>query len=76
MRTTITIDDSFEEKLRQLASKRQISDFVNQCLREHFEKEEKARKIKGLEKAYLRASKESRISQDFHPLDIEGWPEW
>lgn len=41
----------------------------------HFEKEEKLKRQTTLEKSYLRAAK-GKVSKDFDPSDIEGWPEW
>ena len=76
MRTTIVIDDSLEAKIRPLASKKGLSEVVNQCLYEHFEKDEKRKRLAELEKSYIRASKGQKLSKDFDRSDIEDWPEW
>jgi metal-responsive CopG/Arc/MetJ family transcriptional regulator len=74
MRTTITIDSSLEEKLKKMASRKALSRFINDCLREHFEKEERKRRQQELERAYARAASQD-LSKDFDPVDIEDWPE-
>ena len=74
MRTTIVIDDQISLKLKPIISKRRLSEFINQCLREHFEKDEKIKKLKQLEEAYQRASSENSPNED--TLQIEDWPEW
>ncbi len=75
MRTTIILEDTLIKKLRGSVSGRGLSGFVNQCVREHFEKAEKVRRLKELEKSYQRAAKEKR-SEEFDASDVEGWPEW
>ncbi|MBI3540538.1 MAG: hypothetical protein HY073_00035 [Deltaproteobacteria bacterium] len=75
MRTTIVIDDSLGFKIKSLASRKGLSEFVNQCLREHFEKEERRKRQTLLEKSYLRAAK-GKVSKEFDASDIEDWPEW
>ena len=77
MRTTVVIDDSLNTKLKGLSSKKGLSRFINQCLREHFEVKDKKRRMRDLEKAYQRAAKMGgKSSRDFDAVDIEGWPEW
>lgn len=73
MRTTIVLDDNLSKRLKELASQKGLSEFVNRCILEHFEREEKARRMKELEKSYMRASKES---DDLATIETEGWPEW
>jgi len=75
MRTTVIIDDSLGTKLQAFVSKRKLSELVNQCLREHFDKQERLRRLRELEKAYLRASK-GKVSKEFEGVDIKDWPEW
>lgn len=76
MRTTLVIDSTLEPKLRPLAAKKMLSDFVNECLKEHFENEEKAKRMVKLETSYQRAAKNNRKqSEDFETTDIEDWPE-
>ncbi len=76
MRTTIVIDDDFDLKLKPIVSKRKLSEFVNACLREHFERKEKEARLKKLEDAYQRASHKKNVIKEFEALDIEEWPEW
>ena len=76
MRTTILIDPFLEPKLKGMGPKRKLSRFVNLCLREHFEKDEKTRRMASLEKAYGRAAKRAVVARDFEMIDPEGWPEW
>lgn len=76
MRTTIVIESSLESRLKALASRKGLSSFINQCLREHFQKEEKSRRLIELEKSYHRAAKQARVSDEFDPTDVEDWPEW
>lgn len=77
MRTTIVIDDSLDRKMRPLVSKRGLSEFINRCLREHFEKEERTRRLREMEQSYARAAKgKGRVSEEFNVADTEEWPEW
>lgn len=76
MRTTIVLDDMFSDKIKRLAPKRKVSDFINQCLREHFEREENESRMRLLEKAYSRAARISTADSSFDDIAIEGWPEW
>lgn len=75
MRTTIVIEEGLEGRLRGLASKKGLSEFVNKCLREHFDREERLSRLRELEKAYIRASK-GKKNRGFDALDREDWPEW
>lgn len=76
MRTTVILDDSLMAKLKPLVSKRSLSQFINDCLREHFEVEERRRRFAELEKAYTRASQAGKESGEFEGLETEDWPEW
>lgn len=73
MRTTIILDDNLSKKLKDLASQKGLSEFINRCILEHFEREEKARRMKELEKSYARAAK---AGDELSVLDTEDWPEW
>lgn len=75
MRTTVIIDDILEAKLRRLVSGRGLSEFINQCLREYFEREEKKKRLQELEKSYKRAAKADLV-EDFDGIDREEWPQW
>lgn len=73
MRTTIVLDDTLSKRLKNLASQKGLSEFINRCVQEHFERAEKARRMKDLEKSYARAAK---AGDDLTALDTEDWPEW
>ncbi|MDO8518586.1 MAG: hypothetical protein Q7T11_00295 [Deltaproteobacteria bacterium] len=74
MRTTIVFEDSLGQKIRRSTGKRGLSQFVSHCVREHFERQEKLRRLKELEQAYARAAK---IKEgDFAAIEGEEWPEW
>lgn len=74
MRTTIVLDNAFEKRIKPFISTRKLSEFINRCIREHFEHEEARKRERELEKAYERAAKEN--IRDFEGLDGEDWPEW
>ena len=76
MRTTIILDDAIGVRLKKVVAGRRLSEFVNRCLLEHFQKEEKVRRLRELEKAYLRSAKKRSSTVDFESLDREDWPEW
>jgi len=76
MRTTIILDESFEDKIREQIKGKRLSAFVNQCIREHFEREERKKRMQELELAYHRASQEGKSEEGFETLETEDWPEW
>ncbi|MBU1262054.1 hypothetical protein KKG61_01540 [bacterium] len=77
MRTTLILEPEIEKLVSSLASQKRLSRFVNQCIKEHLEREAKERVKKGLASAYRRANKEgSFLTDDFEPVDRQGWPEW
>ena len=76
MRTTIVIEDALEKELKPLISKRGLSAFINECIREYLQRRERQKKRLLLEKAYSRASKNEPISKDFESIETEEWPEW
>lgn len=75
MRTTIVIDDSLNGKLKALASKRELSHFINECLKEYLETRERKERLHKLEKSYARASQKKQDT-DFDSTVLEEWPEW
>ena len=75
MRTTIVLDEDLGKRLKGLAPRRGLSEFVNRCLWEHFEREEKARRLARLEASYARAARGKKPSE-FDVTDREAWPEW
>lgn len=76
MRTTIVFDDEMAVRLKRMAPRRRLSKFINNCLWEHFEREEKRRLLTVLEKAYSRAAKARAGAGDFDDINLEDWPEW
>ena len=76
MRTTVVLDDSLGKRLKSLASRKTLSDFVNQCLREHFAREERVRRMTALEKSYHQAAKGKKAAAGFEIIETEEWPEW
>ncbi len=76
MRTTIVIEDSLEGRLKGLASRKGLSEFINHCIREHFAIAERKNRLQKLEKAYARVSKAKGLGDDFDAVNLEDWPEW
>jgi hypothetical protein len=77
MRTTIIIEDAFKPRLKEFVAAKKLSQFVNNCLREHFELQERARRMQDLEKAYQRAAgKSGKPRDDFDVTEVEDWPQW
>lgn len=74
MRTTVVFEDSLVHKIKRITGKRGLSRFLSECVREHFDRQEKLRREKELEQAYARAAKIK--ADNFQTLDAEGWPEW
>lgn len=74
MRTTILLDDQLGTKIKAQISGKQLSAFVNKCIREYFDRLEKKDQIQQLEKAYARAAKKDESVDD--EIDVEDWPEW
>lgn len=75
-RTTIILEKDVHQKVKTMANRRKLSPFINQCLRDHFQREERNEQLKALEKAYERAAKDASVSQDFNSIETEEWPEW
>ena len=77
MRTTVVLEPEVEKLIRVLSLKKKLSQFINQCVKEHFKNEEKKRLKDELAVAYKRASKEGKeIVDGFTSIEVEGWPEW
>ena len=76
MRTTVILDEEFEEKIRDQIKGKKLSSFVNQCIREHLEREERKKRMKELELAYHRAAGPSAGKDEFESIETEDWPEW
>ncbi|MBI4238376.1 MAG: type II toxin-antitoxin system VapB family antitoxin [Deltaproteobacteria bacterium] len=75
MRTTIVLDDALAAQVRTVVRGRRLSEFIGQCLREYFERRERAQRMRKLEQAYERAAKRGG-EHAFEALDREEWPEW
>lgn len=74
MRTTILLDDQLGTKIKAQISGKQLSAFVNKCIREYFDRLEKKAQIQQLEKAYARAARKDKAMDD--AVDVEDWPDW
>lgn len=76
IRTTISLDEELYAKLKQFTKPRGINQFVNEVLREKFQRVEQE-KIENLMKAGYLATKSDRASlnEDWQTVDGEGWPE-
>lgn len=73
MRTTIVLDNSLFKRVKSKVSGRQISAFVNQCIRGYFDRIDQENRLKELEKAYARAAGDP--ADDFDVTEVEDWPE-
>jgi len=76
MRTTVVIDDKLWPQLKALVKTRQLSEFINRCVREYFAQNERVHRMAALEKAYQRAAKKKVSHDDFDAVDHEDWPAW
>jgi len=76
MRTTIILEPGVNQKIRSHVPPKKISDFINQCVREYFQKEEQKKRQQQLEKAYMRASNATSNQDEYDGVDTEEWPEW
>lgn len=75
MRTTVVLEDDLESRVRELVPGRKISLFINQCIRDYFEKEEEKSQGEMLKAAYERANSEA-LDLGVDSVSIEEWPEW
>ncbi|MBI4722971.1 MAG: hypothetical protein HY769_08285 [Candidatus Stahlbacteria bacterium] len=77
MRTTIILEPEIEKKVHCFSATKKLSQFINQCIKEHFRKEERQHIKEQLVVAYKRANKEGEaIKDDFDYIETEGWTEW
>ena len=76
MRTTIVLDDVLAGKVKSLVTGRKLSEFINRCVWEHINREEKKKRLRELEKAYNRASREAKNIAIVDAVETEDWPEW
>ena len=83
MRTTIILDDTLFNRIKPLISKRGLSEWINNRVRDFLQKEERRKRMAELEKAYARVSGKpgrkggkEEFEKDFEPIDMEDWPEW
>lgn len=73
MRTTVILEDQLAKILRKSVAPRRLSEFINQCIREHLDARDKVKRLKALEASYERANQD--VTDGFDSLDLEGWPE-
>lgn len=72
MRTTLILDDRLFRQIKKSVSARRISEFVNRCVEEHFERLERERREQELEQSYARAA---GGADDFDSIEVEDWPQ-
>lgn len=73
MRTTVVLEPEIKSLVTPMASQKKLSRFINQCVREHFEKETEERLQRELSAAYQRANEEGeQIGKEFGSIDLEG----
>lgn len=74
MRTTIIIEDALYEKFKSLASKRKLSEFINQLLREKLEEEENRTLSQKMKEGYLATRRERKsLNEDWDSILAEDW---
>jgi metal-responsive CopG/Arc/MetJ family transcriptional regulator len=74
MRTTIIIEDALYEKFKSLASKRKLSEFINQLLREKLEEEENKALSQKMKEGYLATRRERKsLNEDWDSILAEDW---
>lgn len=74
MRTTIIIDDALYEKFKSLASKRKLSEFINQLLREKLEEEKNRALSQKMKEGYLATRRERKsLNEDWDSILAEDW---
>jgi metal-responsive CopG/Arc/MetJ family transcriptional regulator len=74
MRTTIIIEDALYEKFKSLASKRKLSEFINQLLREKLEEEENRALSQKMKEGYLATRRERKsLNEAWDPILAEDW---
>ncbi len=73
MRTTIVLDDQIAHKIHELIKAKHLSAFINKCIFEYLESQERQARQKLLDKAYERANATVDIPD---ATQIENWPEW
>ena len=73
MRTTLVLDDSLFSQIKRSVPARRISEFINLCVAEHFERLNQGKREKALEQSYARAA---GASDDFPSIETEEWPQW
>ncbi|MBF0492442.1 MAG: hypothetical protein HQM15_06645 [Deltaproteobacteria bacterium] len=75
MRTTIVIQEDLTKKIKSHIQQKKLSQFIDLCIREHYELENKKKQREALAAAYHQASKEEDPDNNFDLIDIEDWPE-
>lgn len=73
MRTTLILDDNLLRRIKKNVPARRISEFINRCITEHFERLEQGKREKALEQSYARAAGEP---DDFSAIESKDWPQW
>lgn len=74
MRTTIVLDDTLYEKLKNSIPQRKISNFINQIIKEKLADVEKRALTKKMKEGYLNTGKDRKeLDQDWDGILAESW---
>lgn len=75
-RTTIYLDDELNDRLRSIVQPRGINRFVQSAIAEKLASMERKRIIAEIREGYEATRDDwDEISEDWAPLEVEGWPE-
>lgn len=74
MRTTIVLDDTLYEKLKDVIPQRKFSNFINQIIREKLDDAEEKAITKKMKEGYLNTRKDRKeLGKDWDGILAEGW---
>ncbi len=74
MRTTIVLEDTLYEKLKDSVPQRKISNFINQLIKEKLADAEKKAIAKKMKEGYLNTRKDRKeLDKDWDSIVAEGW---
>lgn len=74
MRTTIVLEDTLYEKLKDSIPQRKISSFINQIIKEKLVDVEKKNLEKKMKEGYLNTRKDRKeMDNDWDGILAEGW---
>lgn len=74
MRTTIVLDDTLYEKLKDVIPQRKVSNFINQLIKEKLADAEEKAITKKMKEGYLNTRKDRKeLGKDWDGILAEGW---